>query len=353
MEVAIKKLSATLGLVLVFLLSTLVGAKAAYPKTSQEVSIDGNMVKMESYLINDRNYVKLRDLAALLKDTESSFNVIYNEAQNKVSLINHQAYEKLPTDLQPLKDADQAYFNHSTFDIDGKYQSVSAVLINDNNYIQLRDLSNYIDFGLDYNEQTRTVEIFTSLEGKLKGKVDEKYITPRFYSLVSQGLSYREAELVERVNEYRRQIGKAEFSVSKSLTEVARAHVKDSETYKPYEGKDARGIKGNLHSWSANGNWSPVVYTSDHEYASGMWDKPREITSYQGDGFEISAMGYGSPEKFLEGWKGSPGHNAVIVGADNWDDLKVMGVGIGDEFSHIWFGKDDDPTGYYWKNDNN
>lgn len=347
-----KKTSAMLSLTLVLLLSSVVGAKAKYPKTSQEVSIDGNMVKMESYLINDKNHVKIRDLAALLKDTESSFNVTYNEAKNKVSLTNHQAYQKLSTDLQPLKDANYAYFNHSSFEIDGKDQSVSTVLINGNNYVQLRDLSTYIDFGLDYNEKTKTVEIFTSREGKLKGKVDKKYLTARFYSLIDQGFTLREAELVERVNEYRRQVGKPEFSVSKSLTEVARAHVKDSETYKPYEAKDRRGIKGNLHSWSANGNWSPVVYTPDHTFASGMWDKPREITSYQGDGFEISAMGYGSPEEFLEGWKSSPSHNKVIVGDKGWDDLKVMGVGIGNSFSHIWFGKDEDPAGYYWKNEN-
>ena len=168
--------------------------------------------------------------------------------------------------------------------------------------------------------------------------------------LMSQGLSNKEAMLYYLVNEYRESLGLPKLSLSRSLTQVARTHVADSNAYSPENQVDARGIQGNLHSWSGNGSWTPVVYTSDHYYASLMWSKPRELTSYSGNGYEISAgtSGYSmTPEKALDLWKGSSGHNAVIIGSGNWSMLKTMGVSIDGGYAHIWFGSDADPAGYY------
>ena len=168
--------------------------------------------------------------------------------------------------------------------------------------------------------------------------------------LMSQGLSNKEAMLYYLVNEYRESLGLPKLSLSKSLTQVARTHVADSNSYSPENQVDARGIQGNLHSWSGNGSWTPVVYTSDHYYASLMWSKPRELTAYSGNGYEISAgtSGYSmTPEKALDLWKGSSGHNAVIIGSGDWSMLKTMGVAIDGGYAHIWFGSDADPAGYY------
>ena len=168
--------------------------------------------------------------------------------------------------------------------------------------------------------------------------------------LMFQGLSNKEAMLYYLVNEYRESLGLPKLSFSKSLTQVARTHVADSNAYSPENQVDARGIQGNLHSWSSNGNWTAVVYTSDHYYASLMWSKPRELTAYSGNGYEISAgtSGYSmTPEKALDLWKGSSRHNAVIIGSGDWSMLKTMGVSIDEGYAHIWFGSDADPAGYY------
>lgn len=319
-------------------------------KTNQAISIDGVPSSTEVYLIENRTYMRLRDVAALLKNTESAFNVGYDGSKNQVVLTNHQAYTPLAGDLQPLNQGAFQGLSNSNFLIDGETQFITTAIVNNNNFVQLRDLSKYVDFRVDYKSDQGRIEIYTSLRERLKGKIDEKYLTDRFYSLVDQGLTYREAELAERVNAYRRQLGLAELSLSKSLTQVARTHVKDTETYRPDQEKDVRGIQGTLHSWSPNGPWTPVVYTSDHQYSKRMWSKPRELTSYTGSGFEISALGYGSPEAFLAGWKGSAPHNAVLAGQGYWGNLKCMGIGIGKSASHIWFGADPDPAGYYWEN---
>ena len=168
--------------------------------------------------------------------------------------------------------------------------------------------------------------------------------------LTAQGLSSKEARLYYLVNEYRESLGLPKLSLSKSLTQVARTHVADSNGYSPENQVDARGIQGNLHSWSGNGSWTPVVYTSDHYYASLMWSKPRELTSYSGNGYEISAGSGGynlTPEYALSLWKNSSGHNAVMTTSGSWAMLKTMGVSIDGGYAHIWFGSDADPAGYY------
>ena len=168
-------------------------------------------------------------------------------------------------------------------------------------------------------------------------------------ALKAMGVSEKEAKLYYIINAYRESQGLQKLSFSKSLTIVARTHVSDSNTYTPENQRDSRGMQGNLHSWSNHGSWTPVVYTSDHEYAANMWSKPRELTSYTGNGYEISSWNSGNitPEDALDLWKNSSGHNAVMTTQGNWSDLKTMGVAIDGKYAHVWFGSAADPAGYY------
>lgn len=168
-------------------------------------------------------------------------------------------------------------------------------------------------------------------------------------ALKAMGVSEKEAKLYYIINAYRESKGLQKLSFSKSLTIVARTHVSDSNTYTPEKQRDSRGMQGNLHSWSNHGSWTPVVYTSDHEYAANMWSKPRELTSYTGNGYEISSWNSGNitPEDALDLWKNSSGHNAVMTTQGNWSDLKTMGVAIDGKYAHVWFGSAADPAGYY------
>ena len=168
-------------------------------------------------------------------------------------------------------------------------------------------------------------------------------------ALKAMGLSEKEAKLYYMINAYRESLGLPKLSFSKSLTEVATAHVRDSNAYTPENQIDSRGMQGNLHSWSGNGSWTRLVYTRDHNYANGMWSKPREITNYTGNGYEISAQYSGliSPETAFGLWKNSSAHNEVMITSGMWSDLKTMGVSIDGHYAHVWFGSDTDPDGYY------
>ena len=162
---------------------------------------------------------------------------------------------------------------------------------------------------------------------------------------LGQNLSNEERELYNLINQYRNSKGLTNIPLSKSLTFVAQTHVKDLVNNSPN-----RGSNCNMHSWSNKGNWTPCCYTSDHVRAECMWDKPSELTSYKGYGYEISHGAPGYPnhvitaESALNGWKRSSGHNAVIINQGIWRgaNWQAIGVGIYKNYAVVWFGKERD-----------
>ncbi|EGO65002.1 CAP domain-containing protein [Acetonema longum] len=170
----------------------------------------------------------------------------------------------------------------------------------------------------------------------------------------TENLSAQEAHLARLINQYRRDNGLGAIPVSRTLTRVARLHVRDLDQYQPQNATDSRGLPGNLHSWSDKGNWTSVIYTADHQYAAAMWNKPREISNqiYLGNGFEIAFGTQGhqaTPESALAAWLDSPGHKAVIMESGDWQDKHwpAMGVAVYGGYAVVWFGDTEDPVGYY------
>jgi len=157
-----------------------------------------------------------------------------------------------------------------------------------------------------------------------------------------------EAKLASLINEYRRSKNLNPVPLSKSLTRVAQLHARDlQENFKS-------GTRCNLHSWSNDSRWSSCCYTDDHKKAECMWDKPRELTSYQGDGYEIayfSNYDYADDDEFvkdaLKGWKSSKGHNEIIINTGKWltAEWKAMGVAVYGDYTVVWFGEVTDKEG--------
>ncbi len=153
-------------------------------------------------------------------------------------------------------------------------------------------------------------------------------------------LNAEEAELYRLINAYRAERGLPAIALSPSLTTVARAHVQD------HIANAATLLVGgcNLHSWSNSGAWQGCCYTADHAQAACMWNKPRELTVYPGNGYEISVSGAFSAAEALSSWQGSPGHDNVIINQGGWTEpWRAIGVGIGGGYAHVWFGNEADP----------
>ena len=156
-------------------------------------------------------------------------------------------------------------------------------------------------------------------------------------------LSDNDKKLAQLINDYRKKKNLAPIKISVSLTKVAKTHCEDLEKYSKEIKKGC-----NPHSWSKHGKWTKVDYYPDHRNAKGMWDKPRELTEYKGNGYEIECDGIKSPEEALQLWKTSSGHNAVIIESGIWKktDWQSMGVCMCNGFAVVWFGKEVDPAGY-------
>jgi uncharacterized protein YkwD len=159
------------------------------------------------------------------------------------------------------------------------------------------------------------------------------------FSTFAQDLSVEEKKLYDLVMQHRKEQGLAEIPLSKSLTFVAQTHAKDMEE-NPATGDC------NLHSWSNKGKWTPCCYTDDHKQAACMWNKPKELTSYKGIGFEIahwSTYGTDAQTAFYS-WKNSLAHDAVMINAGVWKDQnwKAIGIGIFGSYAVIWFGTAED-----------
>ena len=134
-------------------------------KSFQPFELDGEEVKIGGYLINANNYYKLRDLAALLNGTDKEFNVIFDKEKKQIALELGKPYEKLDTDLQEMKhDKTKAKMITNTILVDGKEVELKAALIDQNNYVKLRDLGAVVGFKVDYNKETQAIIVDTKAE---------------------------------------------------------------------------------------------------------------------------------------------------------------------------------------------
>lgn len=149
-------------------------------------------------------------------------------------------------------------------------------------------------------------------------------------------------ELIRLVNEYRADNGLPAIAASPSLCVVSSTHTRDLADNSPHTAPGGC----NMHSWSDRGSWSPCCYTPDHAAASCMWDKPRELTVYPGNGYENAYRGSSDPAAALAGWMGSSGHNDVILNRGIWasQPWRALGADVHDGFAVLWFGREVDPA---------
>lgn len=182
----------------------------------------------------------------------------------------------------------------------------------------------------------------------LLGQVSKIQPSSAFYRTDTLYLNKEEISLAKQINDYRARLNLPVIQLSASLSMVARQHVYD------LSGNYHHGERCNLHSWSQSNHWSSCCYTSDHRRAACMWDKPRELTAYKGDGYEIafySNYDYNGAGELasdaLDGWKTSPGHHELIVNRGKWETAswKAMGVGVYNGYVVVWFGEQPDPAG--------
>ena len=156
----------------------------------------------------------------------------------------------------------------------------------------------------------------------------------------------RARDLANAINAYRAQNGLPAVPLSAHLTHVAELHARDLPG-------NPLPADCNAHSWSSKGPWTACCYTPDHKQATCMWSKPREVSKFNADGFEIAigqpgvVSGYAlDSQRAVDLWKSSPKHNEVMLNRGPWANMtgRALGAGIIDSHACAWFATELDPV---------
>ncbi len=141
-------------------------------ESSQKFTVNGEEVHIRAYIINGKNYLRLRDAAAALKGTKAQFQVDYDKEKNLVMIETNKPYEDL-SNTKIYSSQKELWATMKDMDIlfNGKERKLKSAFIIDTNYIELRDLAKLVGFSVSYDAPTRTV-VLKSEKLKMPCKLD-------------------------------------------------------------------------------------------------------------------------------------------------------------------------------------
>lgn len=133
--------------------------------TPSEVLVDGQERDFDAYLIGGNNYFKLRDLAHIISGSEKQFEVNWDGEKEAINLISNEEYTSVGGEMAKGSGTEKkANLNTSKIYKDGQEVELSAYTIDGNNYFKLRDLGKAFNFGIGWDNDTKTITIDTSTE---------------------------------------------------------------------------------------------------------------------------------------------------------------------------------------------
>ena len=67
--------------------------------TAHKIVVNNKAVTLNGYIIKDKKYFRIRDIATAFKDSNSPFNVSYDKATKSISLTSNQKYNAITPDI--------------------------------------------------------------------------------------------------------------------------------------------------------------------------------------------------------------------------------------------------------------
>lgn len=136
-------------------------AKPTVVLSPQKLAVNGESKATEIYNIDNTNYFKLRDLAALLNGTSAQFNVDFNSATNTIVVRTKTPYTTANGyELQTgVDNSASAVVSAQSLEIDGKKVDLTAYNIGGTNFFGLRALEPYIGYTVGWDAAANTATI--------------------------------------------------------------------------------------------------------------------------------------------------------------------------------------------------
>ena len=190
--------------------------------SSQKVKLNGKDVVIYGYIIDNYNYFKLRDVAAVLKDTEAKFGVEYKDAV--ATLTKGADYKVADTDQKEVKKVSKGILTNDKVMVGDKALTATAYKIDNSNYYKLRDLGEALGFGVDFDKATNTV-LLTSKEAEVK----EEKVAPKVEEVkASLEKEIAKEKAVHESEEYKKSDVKVQANYDNAIA-AAKSIVDDKE----------------------------------------------------------------------------------------------------------------------------
>ena len=144
-------------------------------KNTKKVTLDGEEVKIGAYDVEGYNYLKLRDVAAILNTKKCQFNVGFDKPTKLITVELAKGYEKVEGDLAEIKDEKaKAIVSVRKILVNGEEKEIKTALINEYNYMQLRDLGSLVGLDVKYDAKNKVIMLKSDAEAKEEKPEDKK-----------------------------------------------------------------------------------------------------------------------------------------------------------------------------------
>ena len=132
-------------------------------RSTANMLVDGRVVTVSGYNVNDSNYFKVRDIAMLLKNTAARFNVEWDSSLNAIMLTTDADYVAIGGELSSEIEQDMDVVENDTpIYVDGRRTAITAYNINGNAYFKIRDIADAAGFDIRWDGQTQTINVITN-----------------------------------------------------------------------------------------------------------------------------------------------------------------------------------------------
>ena len=143
-------------------------------KNTKKVTLDGEEVMVGAYDVEGYNYLKLRDVAAILNTKKCQFNIGFDKPTKLITVELAKGYEKVEGDLAEIKDEKaKAIVSVKKILVNGEEKEIKTALINEYNYMQLRDLGSLVGLDVKYDAKNKVIMLKSDAEAK-EEKTEEK-----------------------------------------------------------------------------------------------------------------------------------------------------------------------------------
>lgn len=127
----------------------------------QGLYVNGEYKTIQTYNLNDYNYIKLRDIAALVNGTSNQFNVVWDENTNILWIDKDTPYTYVGGELES-ETGRKGVVNPSSvssFRVNGIEVYPDGYSILNNNYYKLRDIGELIGFNVNWDGTNAVINI--------------------------------------------------------------------------------------------------------------------------------------------------------------------------------------------------